>query len=520
VQALAPEERQVTTRLAALVRRQLVRPDRAQLGGDDGYRFRHLLIRDAAYAALPKTVRGELHRRFADFLEQRHPELVELDELVGYHLEQAHRYLAELGRDEPELAAQAADHLRRALVEASRRRDSYAIVNLARRTLALRPPGAHLDLRLELAIALYQTSGVEQAMEVTQEAVRAARAAGNAAAEAAAQLEEAILLARSHRQGVSALSKLIEQLAPTIERSDNLRAQLQLFHARVEVDLFAMRYDSIAGTRALSVDVARALGRPDLVAEETTVRLYALAVGSTPASAVRREISRVGEAGTVQADGEVWLLAKLAMLDDLKQARTLLAQHTTDELERGHFRRAASSQALHGVEIELLAGDATAAERLGRAGCKKLAELGEQGHRATGLCRLADALILLGHLQEAEARIAEARGISSPDDLSVEIGWRRAAARIQSRRGVHEEAEQLAREALTIVLATEDSLEQAETYACLSEVLARAGREKEACESQRQALDLCVQKEAPVYAEYVNRRLAAVIDPPAPLRAS
>src|SRR5262245_56415512 len=67
VQALAPEETQVTTRLAALVRRQLVRPDRAQLAGDDGYRFRHLLIRAAAYDALPKTVRAGLHARFADW---------------------------------------------------------------------------------------------------------------------------------------------------------------------------------------------------------------------------------------------------------------------------------------------------------------------------------------------------------------------------------------------------------------------------------------------------------------------
>ncbi len=70
VQALAPEETQVTTRLAALVRHQLVRPDRAQLAGDDGYRFRHLLIRDAAYDALPKAVRADLHARFADWLDQ------------------------------------------------------------------------------------------------------------------------------------------------------------------------------------------------------------------------------------------------------------------------------------------------------------------------------------------------------------------------------------------------------------------------------------------------------------------
>ena len=55
VQALAPEEPQVTPRLAALVRRELIRPDRAQFAGDDGFRFRHLLIRDAAYDALPKA---------------------------------------------------------------------------------------------------------------------------------------------------------------------------------------------------------------------------------------------------------------------------------------------------------------------------------------------------------------------------------------------------------------------------------------------------------------------------------
>ena len=43
VQALAPEETQVTPRLAALVRKELISPDRPQLAGEDGFRFRHLL---------------------------------------------------------------------------------------------------------------------------------------------------------------------------------------------------------------------------------------------------------------------------------------------------------------------------------------------------------------------------------------------------------------------------------------------------------------------------------------------
>ena len=97
VQALAPDETQVTPRLAALVRKELIRPDRPQLAGEDGFRFRHLLIRDAAYDALPKAVRAELHQRFAAWLEEHGAELVELDEILGYHLEQACRYRAELG---------------------------------------------------------------------------------------------------------------------------------------------------------------------------------------------------------------------------------------------------------------------------------------------------------------------------------------------------------------------------------------------------------------------------------------
>ena len=96
------------------MRKELVRPDRAQLPGEDAFRFRHLLIRDAAYEALPKATRAELHERFADWLEEHGSDLVELDEILGYHLEQAYGYRAELGTTDgrgQELAAAAAEHL-------------------------------------------------------------------------------------------------------------------------------------------------------------------------------------------------------------------------------------------------------------------------------------------------------------------------------------------------------------------------------------------------------------------------
>jgi class 3 adenylate cyclase/tetratricopeptide (TPR) repeat protein len=153
VQALAPEETQVTPRLAALVRRQLIRPDRAQLPGHDGYRFRHVLIRDAAYEALPKSVRADLHRRFAAWLGGHGRGLVEVDEVVGYHLEQASQYLAELGERDPTLGAEGAARLAAAGRLARWRGDRQAALSLFRRAVALSEhPDVHLvvDLSREL----------------------------------------------------------------------------------------------------------------------------------------------------------------------------------------------------------------------------------------------------------------------------------------------------------------------------------------------------------------------------------
>ena len=72
----------VPHQLVALVRKELIRPDHAQIAGDDAYRFRHLLIRDTAYEALPKEVRAELHESFADWVESV-PALLEQNEIIG-----------------------------------------------------------------------------------------------------------------------------------------------------------------------------------------------------------------------------------------------------------------------------------------------------------------------------------------------------------------------------------------------------------------------------------------------------
>ena len=174
VQALAPEETQVTTRLAALVRRQLVRPDRAQIAGDDGYRFRHLLIRDAAYDALPKAVRADLHVRFADWLDEHGHSLVERDEIVGYHLEQASRYRAQLGQPDAALSDRAAARLTAAGNRAIDRQDYRAgAALLARAAELVRPHRTDVALELESAWAhgdLDLRAAVETAEAITERA--------------------------------------------------------------------------------------------------------------------------------------------------------------------------------------------------------------------------------------------------------------------------------------------------------------------------------------------------------------
>jgi class 3 adenylate cyclase len=72
-------------------------------GDQQLYGFRHPLIREAAYSAMSKRRRAELHERFARWLRAAvWDRVAEYDDIVAHHLEQAHRYRAELGTDRGE----------------------------------------------------------------------------------------------------------------------------------------------------------------------------------------------------------------------------------------------------------------------------------------------------------------------------------------------------------------------------------------------------------------------------------
>jgi class 3 adenylate cyclase len=146
IEDLAPDDLRtaVSECLDTLVRKELLRPSVSRLTDEGAFEFRHVLIRDAAYDALPKQARSELHERFAGWVEEHVGERVrEYEEIIGHHLEQAYRYRVELAPPDAAalaLAARAAGRLRAAGNRAAARGDKAA-ANLLGRAAALLPEG-------------------------------------------------------------------------------------------------------------------------------------------------------------------------------------------------------------------------------------------------------------------------------------------------------------------------------------------------------------------------------------------
>src|SRR5919202_3179266 len=175
----------VGTHLMALVRKDLVEPEASTLAHEDAFRFRHVLIRDAAYEGTPKERRAELHERFAAWIADNVPDrMTEREEITGYHLEQAYRLRAELGpvgEKEDALAERAAAILAAAGRRALLRSDMPAAINLLGRAIDLgggRLPDRPLLLR-ELSAALWASGDLARAETTLSDALDAAAATGD-----------------------------------------------------------------------------------------------------------------------------------------------------------------------------------------------------------------------------------------------------------------------------------------------------------------------------------------------------
>jgi class 3 adenylate cyclase/tetratricopeptide (TPR) repeat protein len=511
VQALGADETQVTPRLAALVRKELIRPYKAQLAGEDGFRFRHLLIRDAAYDALPKAVRAELHQRFGAWLEEHGIELVELDEILGYHLEQACRYHVELGLPiDDELAAAARDRLTAAGRRALFRGDTGAAVSLLERAAALVPP-TEIDVALEtdLVDALFWAGRSRDALRRADSLAKRASAAGDRVGELCGRVKAGTLRTNLEPEGATEkLAALVEQALPEFEAADDDLARQIGYSALGQVGLVRAQYDAMADAYDKAFAHAQRAGLPGEVAWRSGARFF----GTTPISDVLAWLDEQEAQWPRHSSLRADRAGALAMLGRFDQARAILTEVRAELADRGGGFELASVTGLGSAFVELLAGDAIAAVEFGEEGCRMLEEMGEKGFLSTFAGNLAQALYAADRLEEADAWASRGAQLGASDDVVTQMLWRQVKAKVLARRSDNAGAERLGREAVAIGQTTDMLDQQGDAYADLGEVLFLTGNPDEAAAALEQALERYERKGNRVSAQRVQVRLTELKD--------
>jgi class 3 adenylate cyclase/tetratricopeptide (TPR) repeat protein len=497
--------------LGALVRSDLLRPEL----GADAYGFRHLLIRDAAYAATPKERRAHLHERHAGWLERTHGDrLGEVEEIVGYHLEQAHCLQSELGRADEHLAARAGERLSAAGRRALGRGDISAATNLLHRAAALLPAAAprRTELLLELGSALVLAGEFEQAEAVLTEAIEKAGATRNRRLELHAQLERAFLRSMTGPEGsVEKLRRISERAIPQLESLGDDLGLAKAWRRIADVHWMTNRWNE--QERALERALVHAERAGDAREAAGALMRIALALyyGPVPAPAAihRAEeiLDRARGTRAVESTFIVSLAGLHAMSGRFDEARELFARGRAIVDELG-LKVWLAGYSLVASDIEMLAGDPGAAEGHLRGGYEALHGMGDRGLLSTVAAALARAIYAQGRYEEAERFTEISEDLDGRANIASQIGWRATRGKVLAHRRDFEQAESLAREAVAIAERTDDLAQRGRALLDLAEVLELANRNEEAAQLVETALDLFEQKGNVVAAEETRELLA------------
>ena len=517
VTALFDEERRalVAPQLFALVRKGLIRPATLASGDEDRFSFQHILVREAAYEAISKELRAVLNERFADWLEGL-GRGQELEELVAYHLEQAHDHRLELGDvDEHthELARRASELLTSAGSRALDRHDVHAALKLLDRAVRLRPEDdPAVAARLALSQALFHSGDLARAAEVASQTAARASAAGDEVAALRARLTSKRIATQASGGDAGAapsreLLAAAEEARPVFARHGDDLALGETWYACAWAHFIRCRYGAMLEAIEHALEHTRRAGSSRWERELPAWKGSALLHG--PASV---------------ADGLRWFEGEQA------QHPVALGQQAVLEAMRGNFDDARSLAeaadaaaeelgqllwlAAGGItkyEIEMLAGDPAAAEAAVRRSCELLEELGETGHRSFATAQLASSLCALGRLDEAEDWARTAEELSTSDDVTSQMLWRQVRARLLAHRGESAEAERVALEAVSLAEGTDMLNWHANALADLAEVYVLSRRSEEARDRLARAVELYEQKGNLVAAEKARNRLAKAV---------
>jgi class 3 adenylate cyclase/tetratricopeptide (TPR) repeat protein len=506
--------------LQTLVRKDLIRPGQSTFAGEDAFRFGHLLIRDVAYESIPKRLRADLHARFAAWVEQRAGErAVEYEEIVGYHAEQAHRYLSELGPlDErgTALAALAGQRLASAGIRSFDRGDMPAASHLLARAASLLPAlhPTRLALLQPLAVAFEETGPLEQAEATLTDAVKSGRAAGDLVLELLAATRLVYLWMVTSPEATH--EKAVTELEALIARFEELRDDRGLAEALKVLGI--VHFWGGRCEQALGI-LERALGFAGRVGDRQSERELkhwmglALVQGSTPAE---EAIVRIQEFRSGFEDNRIFRCSSCRFLAELEgmrghfpEAWSLLAEGTEIARELGLVLESASGLQRAGGYVALLAGDLQRSEDELRSSTATLERIGDTGHLASAAADLG--LVLLerpGRESEAISLAKTSEDWLIEDDVDAQVRWAAVKARALARLEAPEEAERQARRGVAIAWATEYWNLRAISQEALAEVLQRAGRTTEAAEALRGAITVYEGKGNVVAAASAHKALA------------
>jgi DNA-binding SARP family transcriptional activator len=501
-----PEARDPLGRnLQTLVAKGLVEHDPSDRRPADEYSFRHILIQEAAYRAIPKSLRAELHHRFADWLEYSFlGPATKRPEILGYHLEQSVLYLRELRPAEAQaspLPRRAAVHLETAGRAADDRGDVLAAMHLLIRAAALLPldDPALARLYTSLGTAFTEAGQLEKAVATLDDAQRIAAANGDEGQRAHARtqaLMSGLKLApnKAAEEIAQALPGLQSQFARDADERGLCRA------LRLQATMHWIHAKSAAAEEAWqrAAEYARRVNDRRQLAEILGWLASAALWGPTPAAeGIRRCQDYLDEIENHPRGQAVILLhmaGLYAMQDQVEIAQTTLRRAKSLLGTLGPTMTAAVTEPA--AFIAILAGDAETAEIHLRLEYESLSEMGEKELLSTIAALLARAIVAQGKNRYAEAsRLVEiSQEAAGGEDLSAQIIGQGLSARILADRGRYAEAVELASSAVVLAAQTDLLSQHADALLDLAHAMAASGRVAEAQAAATQALDLYQRK--------------------------
>lgn len=503
---LPPQVRGYSVRvhLESLKRKMLI----ARVDHDQGFSFRHALIQLTAYQTITKDNRALLHERVADLLQASDGEVGAEDELMGYHLERAHGYGAELGIDDEhsrQLAERAGGHLFQAGLRAFARFDAVGAQNLLERAKVLLPfdHPHRWSLRRHL-VETHQVMGQHDRAEAALSDLIGEMASGDdPVLEHFLRLEQVWtrIAIGPDPMTLEEIEKVTERARQVFEKAGDQTGLAQV--ARVMVHVYLRRGQMAEMETAAQSGMYHA-GRSDSSRERLGAQwmlTIALEEGPRPAEECIEMCEEVADWFHIENPGVVSSLAYFwAMTGDFDRARELSSEAMRILKELVSARRPLGGVLRRIVDVELLAGDFEIAEERLREALEVNQDMGEHEMVAQIAATLANVLHRRGGMDGAERFAVLSQNCAPSESVVAQTMWRCARARVASSRGRSEKAEELVREAVGLAPTNMFTL-KAHVHLTLGELLLHTGRQEEGKRAIGDAIGLFERKGNVVAAE-------------------